>query len=116
MLSGGVALLVLLEEVCHCGAGFGDLIYAQDTISASVHLLFQMDQRCRILKSLYRTMSVCRPPRPTKMIDVGFPLYAVNMFYYYWLIKKLLWPIAGQNIARIEKIFRESRQSHGNTM
>ena len=27
---------------------------------------------------------------------------AVNMFYYHWLIKKLLWPMAGQNIARQE--------------
>ena len=30
------------------------------------------------------------------------PLYAVNMFYYHWLIKNLLWPMAGQNIARRE--------------
>ena len=28
------------------------------------------------------------------------PLYAVNMFYCHWLIKKLLWPMAGQNTAR----------------
>ena len=27
-------------------------------------------------------------------------LYAVNMFYYHWLIKKLIWPIAGQNITK----------------
>lgn len=27
-------------------------------------------------------------------------LYAVNMFYHHWLIKKLLWPVAGQNIDR----------------
>lgn len=32
-----------------------------------------------------------------KFSDVGFHLYAVNMFCYRWLIKKLLWPIAGQN-------------------
>ena len=31
-----------------------------------------------------------------------FPLYAVNMFYYCWLIKKLFWPMAGQNITRWE--------------
>ena len=30
------------------------------------------------------------------------PLYAVNMFYYYWLIKKLPKTMAGQNIARWE--------------
>ena len=30
------------------------------------------------------------------------PLYAMNIFYYYWLIKKLLWPMAGQNIGRQE--------------
>ena len=30
------------------------------------------------------------------------PLYAVNMFCFYWLIKKLLWPMAGQNVARWE--------------
>ena len=23
--------------------------------------------------------------------DVGFPLYATDMFYYHWLIKKMLW-------------------------
>ena len=31
----------------------------------------------------------------------------MNMFYYHWLIKKLLQPIAGQNIARLEEIERE---------
>ena len=31
---------------------------------------------------------------------VEFPLYTVNIFYYHWLIKKLLWPMAEQNIAR----------------
>ena len=36
---------------------------------------------------------------------------AMNMFYH-WLIKKLLQPIAGQNIARLEKVYTESRQSH----
>ena len=30
------------------------------------------------------------------------PLYAVNMFYYQWLIKKLLWLMAVQNVAREE--------------
>ena len=30
------------------------------------------------------------------------PLHAVNMFYYHWLIKKLFWPMAGQNTARPE--------------
>ena len=34
------------------------------------------------------------------------PLYARNMFYYHWLIKK---PMAGQNIARLEEIHIESR-------
>ena len=29
-------------------------------------------------------------------------LNAVNMFYSLWLIKKLLWPMAGQNRARWE--------------
>ncbi|CAO2611360.1 hypothetical protein LEMLEM_LOCUS15112 [Lemmus lemmus] len=40
-----------------------------------------------------------------------FPLYAMNMFYYYWLIKKLFGPMAWPNIARLEEIYRESRQS-----
>ena len=31
------------------------------------------------------------------------PPYVVNMFYYNWLIKKLFWPVAGQNRARQEK-------------
>ena len=47
------------------------------------------------------------------------PLYAVNMFYYNWLIKKLLWPMAGQNKARQKiqtEIYKESRQSQGDTM
>ena len=39
-----------------------------------------------------------------KLSDVGFYLYAVNMFYYHWLINKLLWPITGQN-----KTWREIR-------
>ena len=39
-----------------------------------------------------------------KLSDVGFYLYAVNMFYYHWLINKLLWPMAGQNKARLEEI------------
>ena len=30
------------------------------------------------------------------------PLYAVNMFYYHWLVKKLFWPMAGQNRGRQE--------------
>lgn len=30
--------------------------------------------------------------------DEVAPLYTVNTFYYQWIIKKLLWPIAGQNI------------------
>ena len=29
-------------------------------------------------------------------------LYAVSMSFYLWLIKKLLWHIAGQNITRRE--------------
>ena len=35
------------------------------------------------------------------------PLYTMNMFYYHWLIKKLLWPIAGQYIARLQEIYIE---------
>ena len=31
-----------------------------------------------------------------------FPLYAENIFYHHWLIKKLLWPMAGQNRAKWE--------------
>ena len=47
------------------------------------------------------------------------PLYAVNMFYYHWLIKKLLWPMAGQNIAKWEiqaEIRAERRWSQGDAM
>ena len=28
------------------------------------------------------------------------PLYVVNMFYYHWLIKMLIWLMAGQNTAK----------------
>ena len=31
--------------------------------------------------------------------DVGSPSVCVNMFYYNWLIKKLLWSAVGQNRA-----------------
>ena len=31
-------------------------------------------------------------------------LYAVNMYNYHWLIKKLLWPVEGQNIGRMGEI------------
>lgn len=44
------------------------------------------------------------------------PLYAVNVFYYHWLIEKLLWSMAGKNIARQEiqeEMEEERRQSHG---
>ena len=56
--------------------------------------------------------------RASKMAQVMWdtPLYSVNTFYYYWLIKKLLWPTAGQNIARWEiqaEIEEERRWSHG---
>lgn len=30
------------------------------------------------------------------------PLYVVNMFYYHWLINKLLWPMAWQNIVSLK--------------
>lgn len=30
------------------------------------------------------------------------PLYVKNMIYYHWLVKKLFWPMEGQNIGRRE--------------
>ena len=48
-----------------------------------------------------------------------FPLYAVNVFYYHWSIKKLLWTIAGQNIARQEiqaEIDEEGRLRQGDAL
>lgn len=30
----------------------------------------------------------------------GIPFCMLLMFYYHWVIKKFLWPVAGQNIAR----------------
>ena len=47
------------------------------------------------------------------------PLYAVNMFYCHWLIKKLFWPMAGQNIARQKiqaEIEEKRRWSQGDAM
>ena len=44
------------------------------------------------------------------------PLYAVNIFYYHWLITKLFQPMASQNIGRLEEIYKESRWSQGNAM
>ena len=47
------------------------------------------------------------------------PLCAMNMFYYHLLIKNLLWPMAGQNIARLEiqvDIEEERRRSQRDTM
>ena len=49
----------------------------------------------------------------------NFLSYAVNMFYNHWLKKKLLWPVAGQNIARQEiqaEIEEERRLSQRGTM
>ena len=45
------------------------------------------------------------------------PLDAMNIYiYYHWLIKKLFRPIAGQNIARLEEIQRESGGSQRDAM
>ena len=47
------------------------------------------------------------------------PLYAVNMFYYHRLMKKLLWPLAEQSIARQEikaDIEEERRLSQADIM
>ena len=47
------------------------------------------------------------------------PLYAINMFYYHCLIKKLLWPMVGQNIARQEiqaEIEEEGMWGQGDSM
>ena len=44
---------------------------------------------------------------------MGFSLYARTMFYYHWLIKKLLWSMIGQSIARLKGIYGESRRSQG---
>ena len=38
------------------------------------------------------------------------PLYAMNMFYYHWLIKKLLGPITGQEVIPSKK--EESGRCH----
>ena len=42
----------------------------------------------------------------------AIPLYAVNMaFFPRWLIKKLLWPMAGQNIEKQEiKVDMEGKE------
>ena len=40
------------------------------------------------------------------------PLYAVNVFYYHWLTKKLLWPMVEQNIGRWEN-YTECRDKEG---
>ena len=37
------------------------------------------------------------------------PPYAMTMFYYHWLIKKLLWSMAGQNRARQGKKVESER-------
>ena len=34
--------------------------------------------------------------------DWDYRVYAMNMFYYHWLFKKMLWAIDQQNIARQE--------------
>ena len=47
------------------------------------------------------------------------PLYAVNMFYYHWLIKKLFGPMTGQNRARWEfqaEIEEKRRQNQEDAM
>ncbi|KAM7340487.1 hypothetical protein ACRRTK_001102 [Alexandromys fortis] len=47
------------------------------------------------------------------------PLYAVNMFYYHWLTKKLLWACGRQNRVRQEfhaEIEKKRRWSQGDAM
>ena len=39
----------------------------------------------------------------------GTLLYAVNMIYFHWLMKKLLWPMTEENIAR-QKIQTDTRR------
>ena len=46
------------------------------------------------------------------------PLNDVNMFYYHWLIKKLIWPMEKQDIVRQENQaeIEERRQSQADAM
>ena len=44
------------------------------------------------------------------------PFYAVNMFYYHWLIKKLFWPMAGRIEQGRKTKLNARRKSHGDTM
>ena len=48
--------------------------------------------------------------------DVGFPSVCCEYVLLPLANKKLLQSMAGQNIARLEEIYRESRQSQGDTM
>ena len=52
-----------------------------------------------------RSMAISIAVKGRYPVMCGYPLYAVNMLYYHWLIKKLLQPIAGQNIARLKEIY-----------
>ena len=47
---------------------------------------------------------------------MGFPSACYECVLLSLVLKKLLWLIAGQNIARLKKIYRESRQSQGDSM
>ena len=51
--------------------------------------------------------------------DVGFPLYAMMMFYYHWLIKKLLWAygFTEENKWKLQaEIEEKRRQNQGDAM
>ena len=50
-------------------------------------------RRCNSLSSLSRH-KILKHTKTHMMWDS--PLYAVSLFYYHWLIKKLLWPMAGR--------------------
>lgn len=52
----------LLEELCHCGSGLWDFIYAEATTSMSVHFLFVCRSRSTVLSYLSSSMSPCVLP------------------------------------------------------
>ena len=76
----------------------------------SVKAVTRGDQLCWLCQLKWLSCGICL----FRILMWDSSLYAVNMFYYYWLIKNLLWPMAGQNKARQEiqtEIYRESEQN-----
>ena len=96
-----------------CGYNFCiSLIFQEEQRQIALHFLISF------VHSLVECFHFLRGQEQCSCVMSDAPLYVVNMFYYYWLIRRLILPRVRQNISTqilIEKQ-REGRQSPGDVM